>query len=527
MKHTILVAVLFITTAFGYAQTSTSQFFNKADRFFKTYVKDGKVAYEQLANNTSDLKSIIKLSHEISVDKSNENTYKAFWINVYNLGVVEQIVDGYPVNSPMKIAGFFDGNKRMLGGKKITLNDIENKLLRGNFKEPRFHFVLVCGAISCPPIVNYAYRPQKLEAQLEKQTKLAMNNADFIKINGSKTEISEIFSWYKQDFGSSKTNVAAFINKYRDQKITKNFGYYTYNWQLNSQVSKRVSTTTNSTEGLSNVQTFTPSKLLAKGQFDIKFFNSLYTQTRQTTAASSKVIEVPRESFFTSTTEFYVGVSENSRLNVGLIAQYRSNNANSSNALSVFNFENNPNEVRGSRSGISVFAPSIRFQPLANVSNFSLTSSFFIPVFKEGKAEKAFLDKKSFVWETKFFFDHTFGGNQWQIFTEVDLAFNFGDDKDLPAGEDFANNSLGLPISAFLSYFPTNKSTVFVNTQQFFLISLGNDFEQNYTSVGLGGKYQVTDRLNLEASVSKFVRGHNFQGLGQTFSIGLRYLSAN
>ena len=30
----------------------------------------------------------------------------------------------------------------------------------------------------------------------------------------------------------------------------------------------------------SNIQTYTPSKLLEKGQWDIKFFNSIYTQTK-------------------------------------------------------------------------------------------------------------------------------------------------------------------------------------------------------------------------------------------------------
>lgn len=524
MKNKILAIAFFASTLLATAQNQTSQFFSKADAFFKTYVKEGKVAYNKLAQNNSDLKKLVDLSNKITIDKSDATTYKAFWINVYNLGVIDQIVASYPVNSPMKISGFFDGNKRNLGGKNITLNDIENKLLRGNFKEPRFHFVLVCGAVSCPPIVNYAYTPEGLEGQLEKQTKLALNNDEFIQNNNGGTEISEIFSWYKQDFGGAKAKVAAFINGYRSKKITKDFGYYTYNWQLNEQKEVTSAITEVSSQELSNVQTFTPSKLLAKNQFDVKFFNSVYTQTRQTLGESSDAIDIPRQSFFTSTLEFYYGITENSRINVGFIAQARSNTYGDSNTLSVFNFKDNGDGAGTARSGFTTFAPSIRVQPIASVPNFSFTSSLYLPIFEKDKA--GYLDKNSTFWETKFFYDHTFGGNQWQIFTEVDLGFNFG---EKGGNEQFANNSLGLPISAFLSYFPTSKSTVFVNAQQFFLISLGNDgdFEQNYTSVGLGGKYQVTNRLNVEASFGKFVRGHNFQGLGQTFSLGLRYLSAN
>jgi len=277
----------------------------------------------------------------------------------------------------------------------------------------------------------------------------------------------------------------------------------------------------------SNVQEFTPSKLLQKGQWDIKFFNSLYTQTKQTDDRS-QAQDIDRQNFFTNTTEIYTGVSENSRINVGLIFQVRANTFNGKDAFSVFAFEN---DLEDSRSGLTTIAPSIRVQPFANVSNFSFTSSVYLPVFKD-EPNANYLDKRSVFWETKFFYDKTFGQDKWQIFTEADFGFNFGQSAkeasengdNVNIGERFANNSMVVPVSAFLSYFPSAKSTVFVNAQQAFLIDLGNDFEQNYTQLGFGGKYQITDVLNLEASYGKIVRGVNFQGLGHTFSLGVRAL---
>jgi hypothetical protein len=283
-----------------------------------------------------------------------------------------------------------------------------------------------------------------------------------------------------------------------------------------------------STDDLTNIQEFTPSKLLKKGQWDIKFFNSIYTQTEQTDAGSTSVT-IPRQTFFTNTTEIYTGISENRRVNIGLIFQVRSNTLAGQGALEVLRFEDNENDRR---SGLATIAPSIRFQPFKNVANFSITSSLFIPVFKDQPG--GFLDQRSFAWDTRFFYDRTFGGDKWQLFTEVDFRFNFGDTRenvapDENSGERFAGNSLFLPFTAFLSYFPSSKSTIFINGQQTFLIGIdnpqsagGDNFSQNGTLFGLGGKYQLTDVLNVEASFSKFVRGHNFQGLGQTFSIGLR-----
>lgn len=282
-------------------------------------------------------------------------------------------------------------------------------------------------------------------------------------------------------------------------------------------------------ETRSNVQTFTPSKLLKKGQWDIKTFHSLYTQTKSADE-NGDTSTITRGTFFTNTNEIYTGISESSRINVGFIFQIRSNQIGG-NALEALRFRDNGNSQR---SGLTQIAPSVRIQPFQNIGNFSFTSSFYIPVFKD-KADTvpednitSYLDQKSYTWETKFFYDKTFGGNKWQLFTEIDTRFNFGknsDDADPTenAGELFFNNSLFLPISAFLSYFPSAKSTVFINAQQAFLIDLGNDATQDYTNLGFGAKYQLTDVINLEASYGNFVRGTS-TGLGQSFSLGARFL---
>ena len=275
----------------------------------------------------------------------------------------------------------------------------------------------------------------------------------------------------------------------------------------------------------SNIQEYTPSKLLYKGQWDIKSFTSIYTQTERTDAGS-KSVKIPRETFLTNTTEVYTGINKNSRINVGFIIQFRANTFEGAGALDVFKLQDNNEDAR---SGFSTIAPSIRVQPFANVPNFSFTSSVFFPIFKD-KPNAPYLDKRSIFWETKFFYDKTFGGGNWQVFTEADFGLNFGESQvdanpeDSNISERFANNSAYVPLSAFLSYFPSSNFTIYINAKQNFLIDLGNNFSQNATSLGFGGKYQLTKVINLEASFDKFVRGNNFQGLGQTFSLGIRTL---
>lgn len=78
--------------------------------------------------------------------------------------------------------------------------------------------------------------PNTLDKQLDAQTRIALNNDTFIKVNAKKkrVKLSEIMKWYKEDF-TQNGNEIDFINKYREEKIAEKskIGYYPYNWKLN------------------------------------------------------------------------------------------------------------------------------------------------------------------------------------------------------------------------------------------------------------------------------------------------------
>jgi hypothetical protein len=261
---------------------------------------------------------------------------------------------------------------------------------------------------------------------------------------------------------------------------------------------------------ISNIQSYTPSKLLKKGDWDVKWFNNLYTETKFANS-SGKSISKLRENYFTTSLDVFTGVSENSRLNVGLLLEYRSNTVGGRKALSVFSLKGS----NTGRKGLSSFAPAIKFQPFKNLSNFSVQSAFHIPVIsEESNSNGVFLDQTAYTFQNRFFYDYTFPSNKWQLFAELNTEYNFGEEKS------FANKTFVFAPGVFMSYFPSDKSTIlgFVQHSQ----RVG-DFEQDYTALGFGGKYQLTKKLNLEILYSKFVRG-NTTGLGQSFNLGLRYL---
>lgn len=229
--HTLVV---FLFTVQLSAQ-DTAVFFTDANAFFATHVSNGRVDYKAVRSDPSTLDDLLSQAAKIKVTTENKKTYQSFWINTYNLAVIKGVVSKYPVESPLKIGGFFDNKTYDVGGLKTTLNSIENKLLRAKFpSEARFHFVLVCAGLGCPPLIGEAYTPAKLETQLQQQTTIALNNPNFIKVKGNKVQISQIFEWYKEDF-TRNGGVIKYINSFRREAISSKakVSYYSYDWTLN------------------------------------------------------------------------------------------------------------------------------------------------------------------------------------------------------------------------------------------------------------------------------------------------------
>lgn len=233
LSSTLLIIILLSGT--GSAQKIGAQFFKDVDVLLNDRVSNGLVDYKSLLSDKR-LGALIKQISTADISTADDKTKQAFYINAYNLHVINNVLTNYPTSSVLDEIGFFDSKKIKVANSSLTLNDLEKGKLLSVYNDARFHFVLVCGALGCPPITDFAYTPEKLESQLEQQTKLALNDPSFIKLKSGNAELSEIFKWYAKDFGTSDENVIKFINKYRIQKIPSSakVSYYSYDWKLNA-----------------------------------------------------------------------------------------------------------------------------------------------------------------------------------------------------------------------------------------------------------------------------------------------------
>lgn len=221
----------------GASNINAQDFFSDTDSFIMGCVEDGKVDYASLQSDPSELNRLYQQVADYSL-KSNATDYP-FYLNAYNIIVIKSVIDNSPIGSPMDVKGFFDGITHSVAGKTMTLNDLENKLIRPTYNDARIHFALVCGAVGCPQLASYAFSPDDIERQLNKRTAKAMDDHSFIRLDhDTKTVyISKIFEWYRGDFGSTDAEILAYINKYRSATIpdTYKIDYYEYDWTLNAQ----------------------------------------------------------------------------------------------------------------------------------------------------------------------------------------------------------------------------------------------------------------------------------------------------
>ncbi|MDX2362243.1 MAG: DUF547 domain-containing protein [Crocinitomicaceae bacterium] len=535
-----IVFGLIILLTFGVKAQNPEDFFENADAFFGSYCQDGRVDYEAVMSDASFVLLVGQLNNgEIPKE---EEAREAYLINAYNLFVINKIVQAYPIDSPMDDASFFTGNTIVLAGEKMSLNHLENEILRKEYDEPRLHFVLVCGAVGCPPIVDFAYTPDDVSEQMEHQADIALNNPAFVYQNDDEKTIylSEIFNWYTDDFGKNYTEVVQYINIYRGEKFNEDYKvkFYPYDWRLNIQptVNKPLehhapALGVRPLQSEVNLQTFTAGSLLGKGKMDITLFNTLYTENENNWQGVH--YSGYRATFVTHLLQYTIGVTKNKRFNIGLDVNFRSNGRSSDPSYGgikqAFAYKNNDS----TRVGVTSVGLRLKFQPFKSVTNFSLQSTLYAPTIKHpegysGPDEQnlSWADWNRITWWNQFFYSKTFASGKMQLFTELDFLFRF-------KIHESQIGALDIPVSVFLSYFPSKKITIYAMTQhvQRFANNYSSDpvitdwvSGADYTVSGLGFKYQILPNLNVELLYTKFWRSRN-GGLGETFNLGIKYLT--
>ncbi|RPA68829.1 DUF547 domain-containing protein [Cyclobacteriaceae bacterium YHN15] len=227
----------------SYSASPSHQLF---DELLKKHVNvQGMVNYKGFIQDRSKFENYLELLSNNAPDRKTwtKEEQLAYWINVYNAFTIKLIIDNYPVKSIKDLdpkvsiplvntvwhIKFFK-----IGGKDASLDEIEHKILRKEFDEPRIHFAINCASVSCPKLLNEAFRPEYIDSQLDKVAKSFINDPARNKITANGVEISQIFSWFKGDF-TKNGSLIDYLNVYSNVRISSNakISHLKYDWSLN------------------------------------------------------------------------------------------------------------------------------------------------------------------------------------------------------------------------------------------------------------------------------------------------------
>ncbi len=233
--------------------------------------EQGLVDYGGLLNDPDPVDLFYKEVAAYSPDShphlfSDEDARLAYWINSYNLTTIKGVLHNYPINSVEAVAppallfffpsksGFFFFQRFTYGGVETSLYYLENSVIRKRFVDPRYHFALNCASSSCPQLPRVPFYPDRLEEQLEFESKKFINSAANVRydVEQQTLYLSAIFDWYEEDFlnwlnltspGQDLT-IVDYILGYLDEQTavqirkdreTLKIDYLPYDWGLNDQ----------------------------------------------------------------------------------------------------------------------------------------------------------------------------------------------------------------------------------------------------------------------------------------------------
>jgi hypothetical protein len=181
------------------------------------------------------------------VSQLDRDRQLAFWINLYNALTVHTVAEAYPVRSIRDIdisPGFLaDGpwDKELIRveGEPLSLNDIEHRIIRPLWGDPRVHYALNCASLGCPNLALTAFRSADLEAMLEAGARTFVNSDRGVWWRGDEVAVSSIYAWFQDDFGGDDAGILAHLGQYAEPGLAARLAavqrirHHDYDWDLN------------------------------------------------------------------------------------------------------------------------------------------------------------------------------------------------------------------------------------------------------------------------------------------------------
>lgn len=224
------------------------------ERWLKKYVVAphpsgiNRVRYDAVAREDRiALKTYLKELQAVSISRYNQAEQKAFWINLYNALTADLVLSRFPVASirdinisPGLIArGPWGAKLATVEGEKLSLDDIEHRILRPVWRDNRVHYAVNWASLGCPNLQPVAYTGENTESLLELGAREFINHERGVSLKNGQLRVSSIYVWFLEDFEGSPEGLMEHWQKYADGALADALAAYSgglthdYDWRLN------------------------------------------------------------------------------------------------------------------------------------------------------------------------------------------------------------------------------------------------------------------------------------------------------
>ena len=223
------------------------------DALLATYLQGdatglNRFAYGRVSEaDKTALRSYLDALAAVPISRYSRAEQRAYWLNLYNALTVQVILDHYPTDSILDIdisPGLFaDGpwDKELITveGEKISLNDIEHRILRPIWDDPRIHYGVNCASVGCPNLQDTAFTAANSERLLEQGAKSYINDPRGVRVENGDLIVSSIYVWFAEDFGRSDAQIIAHLKQYAEPDLAtalsgvSEITDHVYDWTLN------------------------------------------------------------------------------------------------------------------------------------------------------------------------------------------------------------------------------------------------------------------------------------------------------
>ena len=223
--------------------------------FLERYVVVGddgihRVAYTNVtAGDRRRLDTYLRSLQQTPIGRFRRDEQLPFWINLYNALTVRVILDHHPVESIRDISispGLFSqgpwGRKLVeIDREPVSLDDIEHRILRPIWGDPRIHYSVNCASIGCPNLATQAFTASNTESLLEEAAVAYVNHPRGAAVRGGDLHASSIYDWFEADFGG-ESGVLEHLRRYARPELALELGgvdgvqAYEYDWSLNEAI---------------------------------------------------------------------------------------------------------------------------------------------------------------------------------------------------------------------------------------------------------------------------------------------------